>query len=57
MRTSMAQLTEWLKLMLAEISRKQEETAQGAAEEQARGKAPAASTHKEPPTKTAQVRS
>jgi hypothetical protein len=34
----MAQLTEWLKLMLAEISRKQEESARGAAEEAARDK-------------------
>ena len=32
----MATLTEWLKLMLAEIARKQEEAARAAAEQQAR---------------------
>ena len=32
----MATLTEWLKLMLAEIARKQEEAAREAAEQQAR---------------------
>ncbi len=32
----MATLTEWLKLMLAEIARKQEEAASAAAEQQAR---------------------
>lgn len=56
----MAQLSEWLKLMLAEISRKQEEQARGAAEEAARGNAsaaPAQQPHKEPPRKTAQARS
>jgi hypothetical protein len=56
----MAQLTEWLKLMLAEISRKQEEAARDSAEEAARGQgpaAPASPAQKEPPRKTAQVRS
>jgi hypothetical protein len=52
----MAQLTEWLKLMLAEISRKQEEAARGTAEETARGSASAAPSQKEPPRKTAQAR-
>lgn len=32
----MATLTEWLKLMLAEIARKQEDAARAAAEQQAR---------------------
>jgi hypothetical protein len=32
----MATLTEWLKIMLAEIARKQEEAARAAAEQQAR---------------------
>lgn len=34
----MATLTEWLKLMLAEIARKQDEAARAAAEQQARQK-------------------
>jgi hypothetical protein len=53
----MAQLTEWLKLMLAEISRKQEEAAQGTAEEVARGNSSAAPSQKDPPRRTVQARS
>jgi hypothetical protein len=52
----MAQLSDWLKLMLAEISRKQEEAARGAAEEQARGNPSPTPATKEPPQRTAQSR-
>ena len=38
----MATLTEWLKIMLAEIARKQDEAARAAAEQQARQQAQSA---------------
>jgi hypothetical protein len=40
----MAQLSEWLQIMLAEIGRKQEEALRSAEEERRRANAPAAST-------------
>jgi hypothetical protein len=53
----MAQLTEWLKLMLAEIQRKNEDADRAKAEEAARGPAEPAPRQKEPPQRTTQVRS
>ena len=47
----MAQLTEWLKLMIAEINRKREDAEQARAEEAAREAAP----QKDLPAKAAQV--
>lgn len=47
----MPQLTEWLKLMLAEIARKQEESARATAEEAARGTPSPSRSQKEPPKK------
>jgi hypothetical protein len=45
-----AQLSEWLQIMLAEIGRKQEEALRSAEEERRRASAPAAPT---PPTPSA----
>lgn len=46
----MAQLSEWLQIMLAEIGRKQEEALRSAEEQQRRANAPAASTPSTPDT-------
>jgi hypothetical protein len=55
----MAQLTEWLKLMVAEINRKQEEDDRGTQEELARVKEkdlPSAESPASAPVRTAQGR-
>jgi hypothetical protein len=46
----MAQLSEWLQIMLAEIGRKQEEALRSAEEQQRRDSAPAAVTPPAPDT-------
>ena len=48
----MAQLSEWLQIMLAEIGRKQEEALRSAEEQQRRESAPAAATPPAPDTAT-----
>jgi len=48
----MAQLSEWLQIMLAEIGRKQEEALRSAEEQQLRERAPAAAIPPAPDTAT-----
>ena len=54
----MAQISEWLKLMVAEIDRKREDTERAREEDKKRlGETPSTHTRQDPPTRTVQARS
>ena len=54
----MAQISEWLKLMVAEINRKREDDERAREEDKKRqGETPSAHAKQEPPKRTVQVRS